>query len=682
LGSNFNFILMSIFGQKNPVIHGKKKAPSLNQWAQFLKVLNKKEKWFFFVSFLLFIASAAFLLTGLYRKNTNIVPNDSGSFKYGMVGQPQSINPLYSFSSDVDRSLTELTFSSLMDYDQNGNIVPDLIKDYRLTDNGRTIEFSIKENVQWSDGTLLNIDDIVFTIHLVQDSDFMSPLRANWQGVEIEKTSDFKGLIKLKQTYSGALEMLANLKIMPEHIWKNATVFGITGNSQYNLLAPVGSGPYKVASVEQKSDKTVKSITLTANKNYYNQPAHIQKIQIIFFDNQSDLYNSIKKGAVDAGEIENSSAYDLSKDKGLNQYLLQVPNYFSLFLNNNRDLFKDKNIRTALSEAINKNQTLNAALKGRGQIVDSPLLPDFYADLKKPNNIITYNVEQAAQLLDKAGFALSNGIRQKSLTKTTGFKFSQTLQSGSSGAEVKKLQECLAQDPSLYPSGVINGNFGNDTKSAVIAFQEKYASDILTPNGLTSGTGKVSAATIRKLNEVCFTAPAETTKLSFIIKTSDYPALIAAANDLKTQFAQIGVMVEVEKLDPIEMKRVIRERDFDALLFGEKLGMIPDPLPYWHSSQVIDPGFNFSLYQNSDLDISLEKQRLYADPTSADRIKQLQSIQTTLISDAPAIYLYSPYDIFMANKKIKGIEIAKIGDSSRIFSSIENWYIGEKRVWK
>jgi peptide/nickel transport system substrate-binding protein len=671
---------MSIFGQKT--VNPDKKMPSVDQWAQFLKILSKKERWIFLVSFLLFIFSAGFLLISIYHKNTNVIPSDSGSFKYGMVGQPQTINPLYAYSSDIDRTLTELTFSSLMDYDQNGDLVPDLIKDYHLTDSGRTIEFSLKENAEWSDGKPLTVDDVIFTIHLVQDSDFMSPLRANWQGVEIEKTSDYKGLIKFKQAYSGALELLANLKIMPKHIWQNATFQGMAGNSELNLFAPIGSGPYKVSKVDQRSNKTVKSITLVSNRNYYNQPAHIQKIQIVFFDNQTELYNSIKKGAIDVASIDNSPSYDLSKDGSLNQYLLNTPDYFSLFFNNNSGALKDKAVRTALSEAINKDEIVNAALLGRGESISSPLLPQFYGTFSEPANPITFNLDTAAQALDKAGYALVDDVRQKTLQKTTGFKFTQVMQSGSSGSEVKKLQECLAQDPAIYPSQNISGNFGDETKKAVIAFQEKYKDEILTPNGLTAGTGKVSAATIKKLNEVCFVTPVQTTLMSFTIKTSDSPALVIAANAIKNQLQKSGVQITVQPVDSIEMKRVLRERDFDLLLFGEKLGMIPDPLPYWHSSQVIDPGFNFALYQNTSLDTLLEKQRTYSDANNADRLKTLESIQTTLVADSPAVYLYSPKNVLMASKKIKGIALTRIADPSRIFSTIESWYIGEKRVWK
>jgi len=147
---------------------------------------------YFGIAALFFTASAIFLLINFYHKNTQVVPKDSGAIKYGMVGQPQTINPLYAYSSEIDRALIELTFSSLMSYDQDGFLTPDLIEDYRFIDNGRTIEFSLKKNAKWIDGKPLTMDDVVFTIHLVQDSDFMSPLRANWQTVEVEKLLTIK----------------------------------------------------------------------------------------------------------------------------------------------------------------------------------------------------------------------------------------------------------------------------------------------------------------------------------------------------------------------------------------------------------------------------------------------------------------------------------------------------------
>ena len=74
---------------------------------------------------------------------------------------------------------------------------------------------------------------------------------------------------------------------------------------------------------------------------------------------------------------------------------------------------------------------------------------------------------------------------------------------GSIGNEVSCLQEFLKnQGTNIYPEGLTTGYFGNLTKSAVIKFQEKYSSAILSPLGLLSGTGYVGISTRAKINQI------------------------------------------------------------------------------------------------------------------------------------------------------------------------------------
>ena len=70
-------------------------------------------------------------------------------------------------------------------------------------------------------------------------------------------------------------------------------------------------------------------------------------------------------------------------------------------------------------------------------------------------------------------------------------------------AQVRCLQEFLKfQGTEIYPEGLVTGNFGNLTRLAVIRFQEKYASEILTPLGLSRGTGVVGPRTLTKINQL------------------------------------------------------------------------------------------------------------------------------------------------------------------------------------
>ena len=88
--------------------------------------------------------------------------------------------------------------------------------------------------------------------------------------------------------------------------------------------------------------------------------------------------------------------------------------------------------------------------------------------------------------------------------KTTCEKIENNLYYGMvNNSEVKCLQQFLkSQGPEIYPEGLVTGNFLSLTKKAVIRFQEKYASEILAPWGITRGTGYVGSTTRAKINEL------------------------------------------------------------------------------------------------------------------------------------------------------------------------------------
>lgn len=79
--------------------------------------------------------------------------------------------------------------------------------------------------------------------------------------------------------------------------------------------------------------------------------------------------------------------------------------------------------------------------------------------------------------------------------------FEVNIKYSSRGDDVVKLQEVLIKE-GLLSEGLNTGWFGPATKTAVIKFQEKYASDILSPNGLSKGNGFVGSSTRAKLNEI------------------------------------------------------------------------------------------------------------------------------------------------------------------------------------
>jgi len=252
---------------------------------------------------------------------------------------------------------------------------------------------------------------------------------------------------------------------------------------------------------------------------------------------------------------------------------------------------------------------------------------------------------------------------------------------GSRGKDVEELQKCLAKDSQIYPEGEISGYFGQKTKTAVIKFQEKYKDEILKPYDLEKGTGEVRGKTREKLNVICFESGEEKIPLKFSLTIVDENPFIEVATILKNQWEKLGAEIEIKKFDIATLERdVIRKRDFEALLFGEILGMIPDPFPFWHSSQKGEVGLNLANYENKKADKVLETARQAL--AIEGRKKNLEEFQGLIIEDAPAIFLYNPDYQYLVSKEIKGIKEGIIVDTSKRFSEIENWYIQTHRVWK
>jgi len=661
---------------------GFKKWPSKNQWRQFFKVLTKKEKIIFSIFLGLFLISFTFLSFSFYFQNTELKPAFGGVYTEGVVGFPRFINPIYGVTSDADRDLIEILFAGLMKYDENGKLVPDLAKTYKIKEEGKVYEFYLKENIFWQDGTPITARDVIFTIKAIQNPDCKSPLRASWIGIEVEKISERGITFQLKNPYSAFLEN-ATLKIVPEHIWKEILPQNFP-LAIYNL-EPVGSGPYKLQELKQDKLGYIKSLTLTPNPYYFGKKPNIRQVNFLFFENEKELIEAALLGKVQGLSLTSLKDFEI-KNTRWKKYSLSLPRYFAVFFNPDKSkVLAEKKVRLALNYGVNKKEIIEELFEGQAKIVDSPILPEIY-EIDPPLKIYEFDFEKAGELLEEAGFVKGDlGKREKAIKQEPTFQFKSDLKLGSQGQEVRELQRCLSNPPAggpgIYPEAQITGYFGKKTKEAVIRFQEKYAKDILEPWGFTKGTGLVSKTTRAKLNEVCFESPEKTLPLKFSLTTVSQPVLEEVANLLKNQWESLGAEVEIKTIDISQLeKEIIKPRNYEALLFGEALGLIPDPFPFWHSSQKKDPGLNLANFENKFADNLLKEARQTLNPEI--RAEKLASFQDILIDEVPAVFLYNPDFIYLVSKEIKGINEKIIVDPSKRFSNIENWYIKTKRAWK
>ncbi|MFH1671564.1 MAG: ABC transporter substrate-binding protein [Candidatus Portnoybacteria bacterium] len=384
--------------------------------------MPSRERWLARGLFLVLIASLIGLITSFYLDHTQAYPQAGGQYKEGIFGQPRFINPVLAQTNDADRDLSRIIFSSLLKYDGQGNLISDLAQRYSISEDGLTYEVTLKKNALWHDKQPLTADDVIFTIATIQNPEYKSPLKINWQGVKAEKIDEFSVKFILNTTYAPFLHNLT-VGILPKHLWAGISPANFA-LAEYNLK-PVGSGPYKFKDINQDKDGKVNSIELARNKNFYLvslenngvKGPFIDNIIFRFYTNQEDLIKAYQKGKVDglgflpAGELSGIR-------NGSNIHRINLPAYYAVFFNQTASkALSDKNVRLALAYATNKNEIIDQVLKGEGEAVESPLLSGWlgYTDQTK---IYDFSLEHAQNLLESNGWKDKNedGIREKEIS--------------------------------------------------------------------------------------------------------------------------------------------------------------------------------------------------------------------------------------------------------------------------
>ncbi|MEW5907979.1 MAG: peptide ABC transporter substrate-binding protein [Patescibacteria group bacterium] len=562
--------------------------PSSGELLYILKNFSQKERVTFSILTVIFLSTAVVLLWKANNYISITVPGEGGELMEGIVGTPRSLNPLLAIS-DADRDMASLIYSGLMRSDNKGGLMLDLTEKYEISEDGLEYTFTLKPDLEWSDGEKLTSDDIVFTIQQTTDPILKSPRRASWEGVDVVKIDDCTVKFILQKPYAPFLEN-TTIGIMPKHLWKDASS-ELMALSDLNIKS-IGSGPFKIKDVNRDSSGIITSYTLIPNAKFALGKPYIKKLVVKFFSSETKMIDAFRKGEINSlGAVPPQIINELQlKDSKLKVFSL--PRVFGLFFNqNNSKIFTQKEVHDALTTGTNREKIVQEVLKGFGIELNNAIPPGSFGALED-NEKNEFSLEKAKSILEKNGWSLNeNGIMEKKIKK-------------------------------------------------------------------------------------------ETITFEFSISTSNIPELKQVAEILKSTWEQLGAKIDIKVFEIGDLNQnVIRPRKYDALLFGEIVGRDPDPFVFWHSSQRNDPGLNIALYTNPSVDKILEKARTVSDEN--ERKDLYKKFQEEMKRDLPAVFLYSPYYIYIVPRELKGIdeEISTTIPSER-FSQIYKWYMDTDRVWK
>jgi len=360
----------------------------------------------------LIIISVVFLGVRFYQRHVTYLPKEGGSYTEALIGQPSYVNPVLSQTNDVDMDISRLVFSGLFKYNKDQQLITDLADSYEISEDQKTYTIRLKQDIAWHNGNALLIDDVIFTIETILDSDFNSPLYSSLKGVTIERVDDTTIKFILEEPFTPFLSNLT-FGILPAHIWSDVSVTNFT-LAEFNTK-PIGSGPYKFEELSKDRSGNIKSYTLERNDFYYGKESYIDKIIFKFFPDFASAVEAARNKSVDGVSfVPSDYKGEIDKNDNLLSYSLQLPQYTAIFFNQKNDLLKNQELKQALAHAINKEKILIQALAGDGVIIEAPILAGFighHPDVKK----YEYNKQKAEEMLDALEWKIpeDGGLRQK-----------------------------------------------------------------------------------------------------------------------------------------------------------------------------------------------------------------------------------------------------------------------------
>jgi len=382
----------------------------------YIKQFSATEKAVYSI-FILAALVTTIMMTGSINSYFMIqVPAYGGELREGMIGLPRNVNPVLAIN-DIDRDIASLVYSGLMKWN-DGELTTDLAKSYKISDDGLTYTFTLRDDVRFQDGTLMTTDDIVFTIQKIQDPTLKSPRKSDWSNVTVQATSPKEIRFILKQAYSPFLTN-TTLGILPKHIWNTINddqfIF-----SHYNI-DPIGSGPYKVSGIDYDSTGIPTNFTLSTWSGYYGKKPYLSNILFSFYADEDKALSALDNGTITSlATVSATEAVKLASNKAQPYTVLQssLPRIFGVFFNQNQaPVLADKIVRQALDMSIDRKAIVNTVLSGYGVPIDSPLPSNIETDNGKVTPGI--DIAGAKSLLEKNGWKIdaASGIYSKKNSK-------------------------------------------------------------------------------------------------------------------------------------------------------------------------------------------------------------------------------------------------------------------------
>ncbi len=349
----------------------------------------------------------------------------------GIPADVNTFNPLFAFSVD-EGQVTELLYLSLADFRWNENLGeleahPMLANSWEWAEDSSSITFYLRDDVMWSDSIPLTTEDVVFSLDVYSDPVVNSRLYGFFEDfyTDEENHIDVKKSFLVKSDYElqinfkpGASPKLIDVvhPVIPKHIFEKYDRKDIeTADANFN---PVTNSPFVL-----KKWYRNQTITLGVNENsFLYNPENINELIFKIIPDYTSRLTQLTKGEIDLMELISTEDIEELKNSEIVELMTIEGREYDYVAWNNIDpnvlkdgggitphkLFGKKEVRIALTHAINRQEILEEYLYNYGELAATPISPIFKTYINSDIEQYNYDPEKARNILTKEGWRDSN----------------------------------------------------------------------------------------------------------------------------------------------------------------------------------------------------------------------------------------------------------------------------------
>jgi peptide/nickel transport system substrate-binding protein len=325
----------------------------------------------------------------------------------------RDFNPFSSTSADNLLGATNMIYDPLMQFDllkSPATTYPWLATAYAWSNSGKTITFTLRSGVKFTNGEPFNAAEAAWEFNLIKANAAINTNGLPYAGASAPNPTTL--VINFTTPVYTLLYYIANTPMVPENVWSKV------GNpATYADTDPIGTGPYKLSSFSPQT------VILTANPGYWQGAPKVSKLEYPAYDSNTSANLALEQGQLDwAGNfVQNIKTAWVGKDPATNKYWdfgLQtetlIPNLTAFPMNSLA-------VRQAISYGINRTEVSNVGedyqqppVQGAGSLTGITLpLDQSYVTPATSGYVATYDPAKAKQILEAAGWKMgSNGYFQ------------------------------------------------------------------------------------------------------------------------------------------------------------------------------------------------------------------------------------------------------------------------------